>query len=46
VLITIAAAGRRVMMPAEVAEVVRGAGVRWASGEKDHEALSLAFPRS
>ena len=46
VLVTIAAAGRCVTMPAAVAAVVRGAGVRWTDGEKDQEALSLAFPRS
>jgi signal transduction histidine kinase len=49
-VVTIGAAGRRAAMPAEVADVVRAAGVRWsdrsatAGGESND--LSLVFPRA
>jgi signal transduction histidine kinase len=46
VVVTMAAEGRRVAMPPEVAEVVRAAGIRWTDGTKDQGALSLAFPRA
>ena len=46
VLVTMAADGRRVTMPSAVADVVRGAGVRWTDGDRDSGALSLAFPRT
>jgi len=44
--VVMAADGRRVAMPATVAEVVRQAGVRWSDDEQDTGALSLAFPRA
>jgi signal transduction histidine kinase len=46
VLVTMIADGRRVTMPADVADVVRDGGVRWTDGEADTGALSLAFPRT
>jgi signal transduction histidine kinase len=46
VIVTMAADGRRVAMPAEVADVVRTAGVRWADDGLDAGTLSLAFPRA
>ena len=46
VVVTMAAEGRRVAMPREVAGVVRAAGIRWTDGRKDQGALSLAFPRA
>ena len=46
VVVTIATDGRRATMPAEVAGVVRDAGVSWTDDEKDHGALSLVFPRA
>jgi signal transduction histidine kinase len=46
VRVTMAAEGRRVAMPAAVAEVVRNAGIRWTDGSQDNGALSLTFPRA
>jgi signal transduction histidine kinase len=48
VRVTIAAAGRRVLVPELVAGVLRDAGVRWSEGPKGGEGddLSLAFPRA
>jgi signal transduction histidine kinase len=43
--VTMSADGRRVTMPAEVADVVRQGGVRWTDGEPETGALSLVFPR-
>ena len=42
VRVVISAGGRQAAMPEAVAEVLRGAGVRWTDGEN----LSLAFPRT
>ena len=46
VRVTMHAAGRRMQMPASVAEAVRDAGVSWMNGEQESGALSLAFPRA
>jgi hypothetical protein len=43
--VTMSADGRRVTMPAEVADVVREGGVRWTDGDPETGALSLVFPR-
>jgi signal transduction histidine kinase len=50
-VVTIGAAGRRAAMPAEVADVVRAAGVRWSDGAQPGVGtaandLSLVFPRT
>lgn len=42
VRVVISAGGRQVTMPDALADVLRGAGVRWTEGEN----LSLAFPRT
>ena len=42
VQVVIAAEGRRATMPDGVADILRGAGVRWTDGDD----LSLAFPRA
>ncbi len=46
VTVTMAAEGRHVAMPAEVADVVRHAGIRWNEEGQDAGKLSLAFPRA
>ena len=46
VVVSIAADGRQVGMPATVADVLRDAGIRWTNAEQDNGALSLAFPRA
>ncbi len=43
VIVTLDAAGRRLVMPEAVDDAVRGAGVRWTESE---QALTLAFPRA
>lgn len=50
-VVTIGAAGRRAAMPADVADAVRAAGVRWsdrppATAGADANDLSLVFPRA
>jgi signal transduction histidine kinase len=45
VIVSFAAEGRTLAMPAEVTRVVQEAGVRWTEGVQDQGALSLAFPR-
>jgi signal transduction histidine kinase len=46
VVVSMTADGRRVAMPAAVAEVLQDAGIRWTFGAQDNGALSLAFPRA
>jgi signal transduction histidine kinase len=46
VIVSFTAEGRTLVMPAEVAQVVQDAGVRWSEGEQERGALSLAFPRA
>jgi signal transduction histidine kinase len=46
VIVSFAAEGRTLVMPAEVASAVRGAGVRWTEGVDEAGVLSLAFPRA
>ena len=50
-VVTIAAAGRRAVMPGEVADAVRAAGVRWSDRAQptvgtEADDLSLVFPRT
>jgi signal transduction histidine kinase len=46
VVVRLTAEGRTLVMPAEVAQVVKDAGVRWSEGEQERGVLSLAFPRA
>lgn len=46
VVVSMASDGRRVGMPAAIADVVQDAGIRWTNGAQDNGAFSLVFPRT
>jgi len=46
VQVRMAANAGRVLMPTDVADVLRDAGIRWTNEENDSSVLSLAFPRA
>lgn len=46
VIVSFAAEGRTLLMPAEVTQVVQDAGIRWTEGVQEQGVLSLAFPRA
>ena len=46
VIVSFAAEGRTLLMPAEVTRVVQDAGIRWTEGVQEQGVLSLAFPRA
>ena len=46
IIVSFTAAGRTLAMPAEAAQVVQDAGVRWTQGVQEQGVLSLAFPRA